>query len=332
MVATGGVTAGSGGDVSTGGGTSCGTSLVATDATNMTLTSDLTIDSATLQGNNLDLVFDWSAVTTDFYGHAIDFNDIELVALVPWPEPIDVIAELINADDPSLQSLAGLPIVFRPKLSGTPVTSASLLEFTDVGYEPVPEDTIAPFFDPAGGYSFTLILQEHPESPGIEARMIQGFTVSADATETTLMVGDSSTLLQASATLGAPLSAPAATPGLMLDWTSDGATDPNAPLKNRSYGGAFNKGDITEVLVGQYPAGIDLAAGILDIEVVYTNLWRGRVEVGSSMDLSSLTSVADGSPFPGINDTDQWLVGLLCTTEYCRNPTPWYLAPMTPCP
>src|SRR5690606_10606630 len=120
-----------------------------------------------------------------------------------------------------------------------------------------------------------------------------------------------------------PTPVPAAQPSILVDWFSSIAVN--------SFGGEFVNNQITEVLVGRYPATLDLNAGFLDIELNATELWRDDVTSGSSFNLQGLTN-ASGAAFTGVpaGTTDQWLLGLLCTT--CVNPTPWYITRLQTCP
>jgi hypothetical protein len=332
--------AGSGGGATTGGATGsgggasmtssvCGSAdspykIVADEPNNMTLTSDLILNSPqTVVGGNMDMVLDWTGLTTDFYMHPLDPSQINLVALVIWDVGVQEIAHLINTDDPALKSHVILPVQFDPKATGTPVTSATLREFTDPGGIPVTERDVQENLNAEKGYTFTLIVQDDPDTYGIGARMIQAFTVDDATGASTVTMSDASTTLIADATFGTPVQVPMGSTDLQVEWASS--------IDLRSFGGEFKDNGISEVLIGQYEPGVDLADGILDIEISYKNLYRGYVPVGSTFDLSTLVDEA-GQSFPGIDGTDQWLLGLLCTTDTCTNPTPWYLTTLQPCP
>ena len=286
----------------------------------MTLMSELKITEVPVMPNSLDITFDWSALTKDFFGHDWDPASIVQVALVPWAADIMTIENGINVDDPNLQSLADVPAVFNPQPGGAPVTSAKITDFQDPGGSgPVPEDVLLDYLDPANGYIITLILQADT-NVGVDARMIMAINPTEGATTTNVMLTDTSTTLTADAVFGEPLVVPAGDPNLAFDYGG---------LTTRSFGGEF-RSQLFEIIVGKYPLDADLEAGILDIEVVYENFWRGDAPgVGTTINLGTLTDET-GATFPGVDASSKYLVGIVCPA--CSNPSPWYLSELTPCP
>jgi len=302
----------------------CGTgvtpfNVVASGANNMSLVTDLQITEVPVKGGSLDITFDWTNWTTDFFKHPVDMAKIVQVAIVPWKVGLDVVQHGINVDDPDLTVNAELPAIFNPLASGSPVTTAKITDFQDVGGAAVAEDVLLNYLDPANGYTITLILQAE-FAVGVGARMIQGFKPTAGEQATVVTVTDTSSTLGATATFGEPFTVPAGQANVVFDWSK---------LTERSFGGEF-RSQLFEIIVGKYPLGVDLEAGILDIDYNYENFWRGPVDgVNSYLDLAKLKDES-GATFPGIDANSQYLVGM--TWPEGTNPAPWFLTELVPCP
>lgn len=313
-----------GGMTSVCGSTDAPFKIVASDATNMKTVSTLVINEVPAMPNTTALTFDWSGVTTDFYGHPFDASKLVQVSLVPWNATIEQVQEGINSDDPDLQLLAEIPIFLKGTIVKSGVTSANLTDFVDAGGIAVPDEKLLPYLDPAGGRTLTLILQEG-EAVGKQARMIQAFKPTDGATLTAITLNDQSTELEAQATFGSAVSVPLNDANITIDWGDD------AQLTMRSFGGDFVNEEF-EVIVGKYPLDADLENGILDIEVLDTGFWRANGPgVGTSLNLNTLKD-ASGAVFPGITADAQYLLGVVCVSTKCLNPTPWYLTELVPCP
>jgi len=334
---TGGQTA-SGGNTSLGGGAGSGSGggsnsstcdsndtpflILADEDNNMAFSSTLGLTEQMVPPSNVELTMDWSALTQDFLGHDLDFQGgMKVVALVVWDVPIEEVAEIINTDgDTNAHAIASL----QHPADDPDVTSAPLTDFLTFG-APVTESALLEFLDPEAGYSFTFMAQAHETTIGRDVQMIQAFGLDADATSTTVRLTNTSTDLEWEAELDTltPTLLPAATGDITVDWFSS--------ITVNSYGGDFVNNQITEVLVGRYPADVDLNEQFLDIELIADDLWRGHVTKGSKINLSTLTN-SDGDAFEGVPDgsSDQWLLGLLCTN--CVNPTPWYVTRLETCP
>ncbi len=294
-------------------------SIVPTAENNMMLTSKITISEVAIAPGSTDITFDWSAVTTDFFKHPVAPTDFVQVTLIPFQADTATIETGINTDDPALEDLADIPAFFYPNKSGTPVTSAKLTDFEDAGYVPVPEDILLDYMNPDKGYVLLFILQAG-SGPGVDARIIKAFRPTVGEVNSTVTLDDTSTSLTASATFGSPLSVPAGVSDVSFDY---------GQLMTRSFGGEF-RSEVFEIIVGKYPLGTDLAAGILDIDYVYDKFWRGPGPgVGTSINLSSLKDEA-GEAFPGVDASAEYLVGVTCPG--CTNPSPWFLTPLQVCP
>ena len=329
---TGGtVTSGTGGAAT--GPSACGSGdmpfmVLAEEANNMTFSSTIMLTEQKVPPSNTDLTFDWSALTQDFLGHDLDFQGgLKAIALVVWKIPSEEVAMHINANDP-MEEYVLASIQFA--VDGT-VTSAPLSAFTSFDAE-VTEEERLDYLNPEHNYSYTLMAQAHPTKIGQDVQMIQAFGLDEAAESTTVSVTNESTQLEWEANLDllAPTPVPADQGNITVDWYST--------IALTSYGAPFVNNQITEVLVGRFPPEHDLNTEFLDIELDATQLWRGKVAAGSKLNLSAnsqgmptLTD-AEGAQFTGVpaDSTDQWLLGLICTT--CVNPTPWYITRLETCP
>lgn len=297
--------------------------VLADEANNMTFSSTITLAEQLVPPNTVDLTMDWSALTQDFLGHELSFQGgMKAAVLVVWDVPISEVARMINEDDDTLNSHAFASLQFGT--ANTTATSAPLSEFKSFGAV-IEEEQLLEYLDPANNYSYTLMAQAHESTLGRDVQMIQAFALDGAATSSTVTLTDTSTQLDWNADLDSlmPTQIPAAQANVVVDWFSSIAVN--------SFGGEFVNNQITEVLVGQYPASLDLNAEFLDIELNATEIWRGAVTAGSNVNLQDLTTEG-GAAFTGIpaGSTDQWLIGLLCTT--CVNPTPWYITRVQTCP
>ena len=113
---------------------------------------------------------------------------------------------------------------------------------------------------------------------------------------------------------------PGGTAALMLDWSQ---------MQTNALGAQFKEGYVTSAVVGHYtqtPA--ELEAAFLDLDSIATATYRAAIDAGSVLDFTMLKD-AGGAPFPGIDDSGTWLVGLFCGN--CRNPAPWYMTILKTC-
>jgi len=107
----------------------------------------------------------------------------------------------------------------------------------------------------------------------------------------------------------------------MLDW---------GPLDGQlnALGATFVATSITSAIVGHYtltPA--ELETQFLDLQLIATELYTANIPPGTVLDFTTLAD-SGGKPFPGIDATGTWLVGLTCGN--CKNPAPWYLTILVP--
>jgi hypothetical protein len=323
--------------------------LTANPVNNYAFSSTLTFPPIAVQPN-AELTFDWSAVTTDFVGHELDpMADVDAVHLMLWNFNQEQLETQINIDDVDQRDMAVMSNLYTEQMA----TSANVFEFTSLGMALEPCD-IWPFLqapdpdiasahpecdDPntevdewatnaGAGYdpvdhTYTVMVATGTKT-GAGTRMIQAFKLDPASTNTHVAVTSSSTELEYTVDLEAltPTRVPAGDSNISIEWGNMMLTAAGTP---------FRPFDVTEALVAHYSQSVsELEARFLDLDIIHENRWRGTVETGTSVSLSSFTNDnPDGPAFAGIDDTGTWIVALVCGT--CRNPAPWYLSTLTPC-
>jgi hypothetical protein len=310
-------------------GASCDTTdarFAITDDTNYSLPSTLSIERQTLK-DATDLRFDWTLLSRDFYGKPLNAAaDIDMVLLSLWAMTPAELEDRLERDDlPRSENIGA--ITAYPDGSAT---SANLLSFNLQG-NPIPEeelwgyfDTAAPNFEyPPERYTF-LAMAASGTALGKGARMLSFFTLDPASSQTALAFTNESTHLDFEAQIAGAraVKVPRATPGLVIDWSD---------MTLNALGNEFLPNQITEVAVAHFAT-----ASVAELEQNFVNLeesadgwWEGKVEIGTSIELSTLKDRSQAS-FPGIDAQGTWLVALFCTS-ICSNPAPWSLTLLTAC-
>ena len=319
-----------------GGGGTCLSDLVITDATNYTFSYNLTIESTTVK-SGLDLTFDWSQLTQDFYGRPLDVNtDINMVLVSLWGMTEQVLTENLNHDNLPLSNNKGALTVYPAELQRNPGearTNANLMEFNSFRNEVPLVDMQARFDMSTPGYAYPpdshtfMLMAATGETPGKNSRMLGYFKLSQDpsVTNTTVTLHNQSTVMTHTVNLlNTPLQpVPANTPALTINW---------ANMQTNALGATYDGTQITEAVVAHYSSYTvqQLQDRFLFLEDEADAWYWGEVVSGKSMDLSTLAEKTTSAPFPGIDGTGVWLVALFCTVN-CNNPAPWSITLLTPC-
>ncbi len=327
--ATGGTGSSSTGSSSTGssgtsGANACGTSVVAHEANDYSFMSTLTFPPVAVKPNS-DLTFDWSALTTDFVGHAVNVKtDITMVNVLMWTLTLPNLETQLNADSLQQQELTVLPLTYFTTQDAGVTTSADLFSFTLSG-NPITSSDILPYFDPTtydpSKYTYTVIVASG-NTIGQGARMIQSFQLDPTSTNTKVAVTDTSTTLKYTTDLHdlQATTIPAGTAKITLDWSM---------MTTNALGNPFTSTSITSALVAHYTqTPTQLESQFLNLEQIATDLYQGMIPSGTVVDFSTLQD-ANGKSFSGIDSTGTWIVALQCGG--CRNPAPWYLSVLKPC-
>jgi hypothetical protein len=299
--------------------------VVITDPTNYSLTDDFTMQVATLKDNS-DLLFDWSRVTVDFFGKAVDpANDIDTVLISLWNLTPAGIEEALKVDNLPLAQNNGVITTFP---DGT-YTAQDLLNFNLLG-QPLPVDQLWGYFNtatpnyqyPQDQYTFLAMAQSGTDV-GKNPRMISLFHIDPAATQTELDFTNSSTKLDYTVDLikAAPLRVPKSTPALTIDWSQ---------MHTNAIGNEYIYSQITQAAVAHYTTKTlpELQKDFLNLEAIADGWWSGPVVAGSSIDLSGLADKG-GAAFPGIDANGVWMAALFCTN--CNNPAPWSITILQPC-
>jgi hypothetical protein len=309
-----------GGTSGSGGNPACPTTIVANQANNYSFSSTLTFPPISVQPDT-ELTFGWSGVTTDFLGHELDpMAGITSINVILWNLTQEDLELKLNADTLLMRDLGVIATLFTERM----MTEGSLFDFTSAGMAITPED-ILPYLDadafPPEGNTYTAMIADGVEL-GEGTRMIQGFKLDPASTNTHVELTNTSTALEYMVNLQnhTRTNVPMGTANVTIDW---GDMTVNA-LNNE-----FIPNEITEALVAYFTEPVaDLEAQFLDLELIAEGMWRGPVESGTSVALSSLTNES-GQPFTGIDGNGTWIVALICGS--CRNPAPWYLSILAPC-
>jgi hypothetical protein len=245
--------------------------------------------------------------------------------------PLTQVATKLNDDTLDQGDLfTSVPVSWPPPGSTTGgATTAQLYDFQLNGTA-ITMDMYNQYFDPVmmpqAMYSYMAALQSGTEL-GRGFRMLQSFNLDPNSTNTTVKLTNDSTKLTYNANLHNLTIAgvPAGTPGLTLDYT-----DMVMRMAPNALGGTFKEGYITSAVVGHYtqtPA--ELEKQFLDIDRIPTAYYTGPIPSGTVLDFTTLTEQTTKAPFPGIDNTGTWMVGLICGN--CRNPAPWYMTILKPC-
>ena len=298
-----------------------GANVVASEKTNYAFASTIRLPPVTVAPMS-NLALDWGGLTKDFLGHPLDpSRDLGTAIVMVWNFPLAELERALNAD-----ALYTADLVFSPPLN-LPLagaTSGHLYDFLLNGTAVTPEMFNA-YFDAALYKPATttfLVGVQGGNDLGRDIRMLQSFNLDAGSSVTSVALGDASTKLTYTANLHSLTIAgvTAGTSALMLDWSQ---------MKTNAMGREFTEGYVTSAVVGHYmqtPA--ELEAQFLDLDRIALATYRADILSGSKLDFTTLKD-QNGAPFPGIDDSGTWMVGLICGN--CRNPAPWYLTILEPC-
>jgi hypothetical protein len=299
-----------------------GPNIVANEANDYAFSSAITL-APVKAAQMSNLAFDWSGLTRDFEGHALDpTKDLSLAIVMFWSLPLADFEKALNAD-----ALFPSDLILSPPLSLelTPgMTSAHLYDFT-INTTPVTPEMINQYFDvtmyPPANNSFIVGVQSGIDL-GRQIRMLQSFSLDGSSSATNVALENDSTQLSYHANLHdlTITGVPGGTPALTLDWTQ---------MTTNGLGRDFTEGYVTSAVVGHYtqtPA--QLESQFLDLDRIAIATYRADLASGSVLDFTTLKD-ANGAEFPGVDDDGTWLVGLFCGN--CRNPAPWYMTILKPC-
>lgn len=291
--------------------------LPAQEANNYWFTSDFQPRDVVVKSGS-ELHFDWTGLTQDFLGHPVNAQaPIDMVVVVKWRIPRAEMLQKLNEDSLDQESAFGA-IAHYPNGN----TTASLFEFGIPGGEPLSPEEILEQFQVTEGSSFSVMPSQGDE-PGKGIRAIKTLTLDPNSQNTQVILDTDPADLtyQTDLTSLSPVSVPAGNSAITVDWSG---------MTVNGLGAEFRDRHINNVLVGHYSLSLEeLENQFLDLEYIADGMWQGTVEAGEKFALSDLVN-ADGSPFPGIDTTGNWILALQCKKK-CGNPAPWYLTRLVPC-
>jgi hypothetical protein len=325
---SGGNSSGTGGGSGSGGsGASCSSNLTATEANDYKFSSTISLPPVSVKPKS-ELMFDWGSVTHDFTKHQLDAKaDVDQILMFLWKlNQADLQTKLNNDSLSGTDLVGGAPLGYMTDHS---TTHAGLFDLKVGSGQPISMDDVLARLDPVkyppDKYTYTLMAATGMDL-GRGVRMIQAFKLDSSSSNTNVKLDDSSTGLQYTADLHSlqPTTIPAGQASIKLDWgglKKDALAIPNMD---------FDPTSITEVLLGHYTETPTELEGdkFLDLDLIATDLFKGSVGSGTSIDFSTLKTDS-GKSFSGIDSSGTWLVALRC--ENCRNPAPRYLAILKPC-
>ena len=325
---------GGGGGVTAAGGTavdSCaslgtddlGNLLVeASPANDYSFSSTISIDTVPVAPRTT-LTFDWSAVTSDFLKHPMSpTTDVDMVSLLMWSIDQQSFEQKLNDDALAQSDLVAITMLYTNQA----ITSGTTDDLTVFGQAIDPNDMIGyldPSLYPPAQHTYTVMVVTGTTA-GKGTRMVKVFTIDPSSTNTQVPIDSNSTQLAYQVDLHSlqPTQIPVGSNSIAVDWSS---------IALNAMGREFVTNKIDDVTVAHYDhTPTELEGLFLDLDEpgVATGKWEAPVSSGSSIVLSSLVDTSN-SPFPGIDATGTWILGLRCTS--CQNPAPWYLTVLRPC-
>lgn len=277
-----------------------------TDANNYGYVSEL-VPSVQEVALRSDFTVDWSGLTEDLLGHAVDpVREVAYVWMIQFPNRTE--EELVDllVSDELLQEDIGAIVQFD---NDAGVTSATLSEFVFPPSAPIDPET--DFTDGSG----TWILRA--TTGFMETRMLSFVRPSDTAANTTLTLASDSADLMFDADLSSltPYAFDAELGTYTVDWSG---------LTGHAGGGDIDLSRIDQLMVARYDAlsVADLEVQFLDIELIASAMYTADVYGLTSAELGAATDEA-GTAFASFGTDSRWLLALRCTM--CANPSPPFL-------
>jgi hypothetical protein len=276
--------------------------MVLTDAQNYAFDSSLFSTPQTVQAY-ADITIDWSGLSTDILDRSMEPGEVDQLLLVRIDDatPEEVLADLAM-DDLKQSDVYGIA-EYWPTDGATSallsdflvVPAGSILEPSEI-LEPGPTYLLAAITESLGG-----------------VRML-GFMDAQTDSEVVSVLLDTET---ASLTYTVDLEHGERIQGVgsLVDW---------ADLSQDMVGKTLKLNKLDELILGRYTVSVEaIESDFLRVKELADDLWEVNVEgLPGLLDLNGQESL-QGSVFQGFDETDTWLIGLLCGT--CYNPAPLFL-------
>jgi len=286
-----------------------GCELVFTDANNYGFESDLQISAVEVMPES-ELTIDWSGVTTDIRGRAVDPTAVEQLLLVELERTQSEVLADIDANDLQQSDAVNQYLYFNGGVDTIQVTDMEILgNPMDVGLLEVDPDS-------------TWLLSLTNITDARFDFLVNTFVVpTAGSTNTTVEMTDSSATLTFDADLqsATKLKAEAGATGCSLDW--DAAT-------TDVFGRELDLGLVTRLIIGKVGTE-DLSqveADFLQLYELSDELYTLDVNGLTYAELDGAVEQTSGETFGGFTSDGTWIVGIECTRQECTNPAPLLLA------
>lgn len=303
--------------------------LPAVDANNYSLTNTVVITKSEI-GPGTDLTLDWSELTIDFFKHPMEYGTDANITLALFPFLYDELIQRLETDNMGGTANVGVTLPIPP---GGTVTSAKVTEMY-MPYSgtalPTPEQ-VGDYFDPAvvprETNSYTVTVNNGPTLKS-NVKMIHYLELnpSAPTTNTIKIKNDSASITAVASVASKPaVMVPAMNPGITVDW--------NAMVKN-AIAQDFLDGSIGKIRVLHFPlTPAELETKVLDLELSHDVEYSGEPTGVEQTKLSELKLDGTGAAFPGIDPAlgGTWVLALMCRTDICGSPAPWYMARLEAC-
>ncbi len=299
--------------------------VILTDNLNYAFESSLNVQSTVVK-DATDLVFDWSGVTTDFFGKPLNpITNIDFVYVTLWSQTQSELEEAIKTDN--LQT--GLNRGIVSTYPDDTYTAMNLLNFNILG-EPLLEEEAWQYFDtnnplfeyPQNTHTF-MITAATGTALKKGTRMIKFFNIDPNATQNRVVLDNDSTTMTYSVDLTTvmPVPVPTGMANINVNWeymTVNALGNPYIPTQIT----------LASVVYFQEPLW-ELEKNFLVIDELADHRYDAEILSGVSVDLSTLTDEM-GNPFAGIDNTGVWMVMLFCSKN-CANPAPWSITILQAC-
>lgn len=281
--------------------------FVFTDANNYAYTSAIDVSAQEVQLRQ-DVTIDWSGLTTDLLGHAMDpAEDVSLIWIVQFPNLTE--DEVANAivTETLLQEDVGPYIQFKNEAN---VTSATLSQFVFP-----PATPISPEEDFTDGSGTWLV---RATTGLIENRMLGFMRPTEDTTNTTFLLASDTAALDFDADLQS-------LDAFTFDEEPATYTADWSALETHANGNEIDLDLLDQLMIARYDGMslADIEADFIDVELIASEIFTADVYGLTSTDLSVAVSSTTGEAFSGFGADSLWLVALRCTA--CTNPAPPFL-------
>lgn len=291
-----------------GGGGSKSGGIELTDANNWGYTSALTCSSINVQ-SGVDFTIDWSTLTTDFLGHAMDpTTDIDQVWLM-WFRNLtqdELCAGL--ADGTVSQRDLDWPATYNTVGAETSVET-STLSFSGNAF-----DATKYLATESGTYMARVCTGLDQDC---DTRMLGFVAPVSTSTDHALDLTNDSAILDFAADLHTltPLTT-TVDAGTYVDW---------AEVTMDGQGAEIQWDDVSELWLARFDGltVTDLEAQFLDLESIDSALYTAQIYGKEGQELTEALA-ADGTAFPGFQSGELWILALRCPD--CTSPAPPYLS------